>query len=338
MADAALARNDATDADQQARLVVRDNPGDLQAILVFARALLLENEPLPAAVMAQRASALDPTSAEPSLIMGEVALRMNNPAQALLQFERALAMRPDSEEGIDGLLRVYQQGRLSYSAIQKMERVAQEPPASSTLLEIAGRLYASHGWDTEAIRALKRTIEMDPKRVTAARTLAHLQAVTGDYTGATETAMKAGVDAQALLKAYDEENTGDWRRAAATYERAIREGDQTGVAANNLAWLYAEHNSQLDRALAMAETAVRNSPNDPAVLDTLGFVHLQRREYSDAVKLLETAVHLTALISEPHNSDLDQQIRKHLSQAYMCAGQTKAALKLAQNQGLSTVR
>jgi tetratricopeptide (TPR) repeat protein len=333
LAEADLERGDGESADEQVRVVVRDNPGDLQAILVFARALLQEDKVLPAAIMAQRASALDPTSPEPLLILGEAALKTNHAPQALMQFERALALRPDSDEAVEGLLRVYQSGRLSYAAIKKMELVAQQPPVSSTLLEVAGRLYAAHGWYTDAIRTLHTTLALDPKRVTAARALARIQAATGDLAGATESAAKAGIEAQPLLNAYREQNGGDWRKAAAIYERALLEGDQSGVAANNVAWLYAEHDAQLDRALLLAETAAHLSPNDPAVLDTLGFVHLRRREYSAAVQLLQAAARIsTELGVAPERADLNQQIRKHLSEAYMRSGQTAEALKLAQSR------
>lgn len=338
LAQDALARANGDEADEQARAVVRDNPGDLQAILVFARALLLEGKTVPAAIMAQRASALDPVSPEPSLILGQVALKVGNVPQALLNFERALSLQPDSEEAINGLLAVYQKGRLSYSAIQKMEVVAQQPPVSPTLLQIAGRLYAERGWYSDAIRALQRTVQLDPKCTSAARTLARLQAATGDFTGATDSAMKAGFDSRTLLTAYREQKSGDWKKAASTYERAVREGDQTGVAANNVAWLYAEHNAQLDHALQLAETAVHDAPTNPAMFDTLGFVRLQRREYSDAVKLLETATRLAAVGPASADQSLQDQIREHLKEAYMRAGQTKAALKLAQNRGPFSIR
>jgi tetratricopeptide (TPR) repeat protein len=333
LAEAALARGDGDNADEQARIVVRDNPGDLQGILVFARALLLEGKVLPAAIMAQRASSLDPVSPEPGLILGEVALKTGHAAQALMQFERALALHPDSDEAIDGMLHVYQSGRMSYAAIKKMERVAQQPPVSSTLLEIAGRLYAARGWYSDAIRTLRTCTAIDPQRVTAARALARLQAATGDLAGATNSAAKAGIDAQPLLNAYREQNSGDWKKAVAIYERALSEGDQSGVAANNVAWLYAEHGSQLDRALSLAETAAHASPNDPAVLDTLGFVHLRRREYSDAVKLLQAAARISEELGlAPERTELNQQIRKHLGEAYMCSGQTAEAMKLAQKR------
>ncbi|HVZ15682.1 MAG TPA: tetratricopeptide repeat protein, partial [Terriglobales bacterium] len=339
LAEDALARGDSESSDLQARLVVRHDPGNLRAILVFSRALLTEGKNAPAAIMAQRAAALDPTSPEPYLILAEVALKVNNPSQGLINFERALSMKPDCEEAIDGLLRVYRGTRLSYAGIHKMEKVAQQPPASSTLLEIVGRLYADRGLYADAIRALKRTVDLDPKHTTAARILAQLQANTGDYQAATQAAMKAGVDSQSLLTAYQEQNSGDWRKAAATYEHALRAGDDTGVAANNVAWLYAEHNEQLDRALSLAQAAVNTSPNNPAVLDTLGYVHLQRREYSDAVKLFETAARITQEApSLPEYRYIRQQVRKHLRDAYMLSGQTQAAQQIAQNRGPFALR
>jgi len=333
LAQDSLGHGEADDADQQARAVVREDPGNLQAVVLFARALLQEKKLAPAAIMAQRAAALDPASPEPALILGEVALRVNNPAQALLDFEKALAVDPDSQDAIDGLLHIYQLAHLSYAAIGNLEKVAQAPPASATLLEVAGLLYAQHGWYTEAIHALERAVQIDPKRLTAARALARLEASTGDDAAATQSAAKAGVDAHGLPAAYQQQNSGDWQHAAVAYEQVLREGDQSGVAANNLAWIYAEHNEQLDRALLLAEKAAQLSPDSPAVLDTLGFVHLQRREYTDAVKLLETAQRLTANVTPDTDKKLLQaQIRKHLSDAYLSAGQTEAALRLAQKR------
>jgi tetratricopeptide (TPR) repeat protein len=270
--------------------------------------------------------------------MGEVALKLDHVAEALVAFERALAMHPWSEDAIDGLLRVYRRSPVSYSALQKMEAVAQKSPASSTLLEIAGRLYADHGWYAEAIRALGEALAADPNRTTAARVLARLQLATGDFERASNVAVAASPLRQPLLNAYQADSTGDWQQAITDYERAVREGDQTGVAANNLAWLYAQHNAQLDRALSLAEAAVKLSPNDPLVLDTLGFVHLQRREYSSAVEVLETAARLSSIKNSPATPDAAQQIRKHLGDAYLRAGQTAAATQVSQNRNAPVLK
>jgi tetratricopeptide (TPR) repeat protein len=329
----ALAKGDGATADENVRVVVRDDPGNFNALIIFSKALLMQGEPSLAAAMAARAAALDPTSVEPTLLAGEISLKFDHIAEALLFFERAIAEHPDSEDAIRGLLQVYQRGSVSYSAVEKMENAAAKPPVSATLLEIAGRLYAAHGWYTEAIRALTKAVDVDPSRTTAARALAHLQLTTGDVAKASKLAEKSGASQEPLLRAYQAEAEGKWEQAAVEYERAVREGDPTGVAANNLAWLYAEHSTQLERALTLAQSAVKNTPSDPAVLDTMGFVYLQRREYSDAVKVLETAARLSARSNTADGREIASVVRRHLSEAYFRAGQTSAATQIAQNRG-----
>ncbi len=332
LAEDALQRGNGSEADDYARDVVRDDPGNFQALVVFARALLLETKPSSAAVMAQRAAALDPTSSEPMILMGEVALQTNHLPQAMLSFEKAVVTHPESDEAIDGLLRVYRRGPLSFAALEKMERVAQEAPVSSTLLEIAGRLYADHGWYKEAIRALTAAVQVDPSRTTATRMLARLKLQIGDFSQASQAAAHSGPVQEPLLRAYEADAAGNRQQAIAEYERAVRQGDQTGAAANNLAWLYAQQGSQLDRALGLAITAVKLSPNNASVLDTLGFVYLQRREFTTAVKVLETAARLASGSATPAKREVAMQIRKHLSDAYLSSGQTDAAIQIAQNR------
>ena len=333
LAEAALKAGNGPEADEHVRLVVRDDPGNFRALIVFAKSLLAQNKPTLATVMAQRAAALDPSSPEPPILLGEISLQLNQVANALMSFERAVVAHPDSEEAIEGLLRVYRRGAVSYSALEHMERVAENPPVSGTLLEITGRLYADHGWYSEAIRTLSRAVQVDPNRTTAAHILARLQLSTGNYVQASKTASHANSSQQPLLRAYQAAATGNSRQAVEEYERAVREGDQTGVAANNLAWIYAEQNTRLDRALTLAESAVKYAPQNPAVLDTLGFVYLQRREYTSAVKVLETAARISSLSQTADAREAATSIRKHLSDAYLRSGQTSAAAQIAQNRG-----
>ena len=59
------------------------------------------------------------------------------------------------------------------------------------------------------------------------------------------------------------------------------------------------------------------------MLDTVGVVHLRRREYSEAVRTLEAARELSNRTAQ--EPQLSQQIRRHLAEAYMKAGNTRAA-------------
>jgi Tfp pilus assembly protein PilF len=62
------------------------------------------------------------------------------------------------------------------------------------------------------------------------------------------------------------------------------------VAANNLAWIYAEEGEQLDRALEMAQTAKARLPEQAEVDDTLGWVYYQKGLFSLAMNSFRLAV------------------------------------------------
>ena len=108
------------------------------------------------------------------------------------------------------------------------------------------------------------------------------------------------------------------------YEAAVHGGDNSGVSANNLAWIYAQQGRELERALALARHARELAPEDPAVLDTLGVVHLARREYSRAVGVLELARTL-AQSQGQSGAVVLAEVKHHLSEAYLRAGQTERA-------------
>lgn len=333
MAEDALRCGDPQTADLQGRMAVRDEPGSIDALIVFAKSLVAQKQYGAAAVMAHRALALDPSALEPELLFGKIALQQDRIGDALLHFQKAVLLDPSSGDAINGLLQVYRKGRITRSMLRHMEQAAGQEPASATVMEITGRLYAQNGWHKDAKRCLARALQIDNRRSTAATALAQLQFAQGEISQATDSAAQAGGGSGELLMAYRAQQQNRTERAMADYERALRAGDQSEVAANNLAWLYAQQGIRLDRALVLATSASKDAPSNPAVLDTLGFVHLQRREYSEAVKVLETAA---LLAREGHagtdNGELTRQIHHHLALAYLRVGQTDAAQQIAQSR------
>jgi tetratricopeptide (TPR) repeat protein len=186
-------------------------------------------------------------------------------------------------------------------------------------MEIAGRLYARQGRYARAQHCLQQALAIDPQRRSAALVLAQIFAAREDWDAATRTAAQTGGEAAALFSAQKAQQKNDVAEAIAQYETALRRGDPDGVAANNLAWLYAQQGARLNRALALAEKARTLTPADPAVLDTVGVVHLRRREYTDAITVLQTAAALAGQAS-PNQPKLTTEIRKHLAEACLRAG------------------
>ncbi len=327
----ALDDHDAANAETYIVPVVQDEPANLEALNLFARALAAQKRYASAALIARRALAVDSTAAEPHLIMADVALQQHLLGEALVHFEQAVLLDPHSRPAIEGLTQVYRAGVITRPMLKNMEKVALSDPPSATVMEITGRLYAERGWYADAERCLQRALQLDPHRSTAARALAQTQAVTGRYDAAMQSAARAGGDSQALLQAFEAEERNDIANAIRSYEAALRRGENTGTAANNLAWILAQRGTDLERALSLAEKARSLNPANPAVLDTLGVVRLRRREYSMAVDLLESARRLaTAQPEAGAREHLLQEINHHLAEAYVRAGQPRQAAMLNQ--------
>ena len=47
-------------------------------------------------------------------------------------------------------------------------------------------------------------------------------------------------------------------------------------AANNVAWVLAEHGGNIDEALNWAQVAKEKMPQDPSIMDTLGWIYYKK--------------------------------------------------------------
>jgi len=109
---------------------------------------------------------------------------------------------------------------------------------------------------------------------------------------------------------------GDFRKAEESYIRVLDIAPNAGVAANNLAWLYADHLNDMDKALELARRAKVALPNVANVSDTLGWIYTKRRLDEMAVPLL-----LEAVKSEPKHAEYHY----HLAVALMHSGKKAEA-------------
>jgi tetratricopeptide (TPR) repeat protein len=107
--------------------------------------------------------------------------------------------------------------------------------------------------------------------------------------------------------------SGDTKGAAARFEQALRVDPDAAVAANNLAWIYAETDGNLDVALELAKTAQRRLPDSAEVNDTLGYIYYRKDIPSLAISTLKAVVE-----KDPRNA----MYQYHLGLAYSKAGDT----------------
>lgn len=115
------------------------------------------------------------------------------------------------------------------------------------------------------------------------------------------------------------EGRGDKGRAQELYREALSYDPGNPPALNNLAFLLADNFGQEQEALELALRAFRRQPNDPRIMDTLGYVMVKNKRAEDAVNLLEKASQMLPAVPA---------VKLHLALAKSELGQAAQAKEL----------
>src|SRR5262249_40510291 len=98
--------------------------------------------------------------------------------------------------------------------------------------------------------------------------------------------------------------------------RALEIDPRAGAAANNLAWVIAELEGNLDQALQLAQIAKAKYPAQPDINDTLGWIYYKKHATTQALSLL-----LQSIDQDPSNA----MYQFHLGMTYAQAGEDAKA-------------
>jgi len=107
------------------------------------------------------------------------------------------------------------------------------------------------------------------------------------------------------------ERAGRWPEAEADFEAALRLSPDQPYVLNYLGYTWIDRGENLERGKAMVERAVQLRPDDGYIVDSLGWAYYRLGDHANAVRHLERAVEL-----EP----LDPTINDHLGDAYWAVG------------------
>jgi tetratricopeptide (TPR) repeat protein len=270
----------------------------------------------------QAALELYPNAAASYANMAAVSLSENKVDEAIQYYDRALAIDKANFAALTGLINVYaKQNRLDQAHARVDEAIAVRP-ADPSLHYLKAQIYGYQRDVQNAEAELRKAIEIKPDYLAAYFALGALYINTQQQDRAIAEYRKV-IDRSQNATAYTmigmlEDSRKNFDAAAENYRKALEiDPNNSVIAANNLAWIYAEYGKgNLDEAVRLAQGVVGKFPEEAGFADTLGWVYYKKGLYAAAVEQLRKA---TA------KNETNPLYRYHLGLALVGAGDKEGA-------------
>jgi tetratricopeptide (TPR) repeat protein len=244
---------------------------------------------------------------------------------ALVYLQLALHLAPNHALALLSLGDLYESVKKPAMAIKVYERV----PASSPLhrnaqVQMATDMDASDRSE-DAIKILKAVIQDDPKDIEAIMALGNIERgrkkfadCVGTYGSAIDqlTGTENNTWVYYYFRGICEERSKQWDKAEADMKKALALKPEQPHVLNYLGYSWIDRGMNLDEAMKMIKRAVDQRPDDGYIVDSLGWAYYRIGNYQEAVKHLERAIDL-----KPE----DPTINDHLGDAYWRVGRTLEA-------------
>jgi len=215
------------------------------------------------------------------------------------------------------------QGKQFGNAKALIEKQLALSPDDPNVLLMSAQTYNALGDAFAMEKALKKTVEVDPQSLQAYAMLGRMYYQQGrldlarreleTYVNRAPNSVPANTMLGTIL-----ELQGNKDGAKARYGKALQIDPRAAVAANNLAWIDANANGNLDVALQLAQTAKSQLPSRHEVDDTLGWIYYKKGLSSMAVDALTNST-----LKAPDNPSYNY----HLALAYNQSGNKAEARK-----------
>jgi tetratricopeptide (TPR) repeat protein len=254
-------------------------------------------------------------------VSGQVMMAKSDGAGAIRDLDRALELNASNLEALRARLAVDLHFKKTQEGRSRLDRAIKQNPNNADLLLLAARFEQSAGDNAAAEKYLRTTLEKDASNLAAYTSLGQMyfqQRRLDEARHEFEEIVKRkpdSVPARTMVgMILDVQQKHE--ESKKIYEGIVTGGVRAPVAANNLAWIYANRGEQLDLALQLAQDAKQQMPDSAEVNDTLGWVYYKKDLRELAVKTLENSVG-----KDPKNV----MFQYHLGLAYAKAGQTMKA-------------
>jgi tetratricopeptide (TPR) repeat protein len=315
-------------AIEEGQRYLREKPDDVEAKILVAQGMAFLGQVEPALELLEAIPESD-RDASVYEALGKLHMRLDQTDVARTLLLRAYEEKPDDSDILMALTRIDLIGGQPDEARARLQAAVEANPENADLRVIQGIFYLRQHRGEDAEPAFRRAIALDPENFAAYNHLARYYGRTGRVAEMIETYERAlqTVPDDARLHyflglLYEVE--GQREKAIARYEAAIEHDPNLAQAKNNLAFLLAASDEDLDRALDLAQEAKARMPDSPHAADTLGWVLYRRGIPSAAISYLTEA----EAGFDPTSKAIGE-VRYHLAMVYEAAGDPQNARSAA---------
>jgi tetratricopeptide (TPR) repeat protein len=238
----------------------------------------------------------------------------------LVYLQLALYLEPRHPLALLSLADLYEAIKKPALALKVYERVPESSALHrNALIQMAADLDALHRPD-EARKQLEKVIAQHPKDREALMALGNVLRGHKDfaecadaYSRAIATVKDPQKDDWAMFyfRGICYERSHQWPKAEADLEEALKLNPDQPHVLNYLGYSWIDQGKHLDEGMAMIKKAVQQRPDDGYIVDSLGWAYYKLGNYEEAVKQLQHAIEL-----KPE----DPTINDHLGDAYWRVG------------------
>ncbi len=319
-----LARRSNAEAMVQLQKFVEANPKATEARMNLARLYATEQR-LPEARREFERLATDfPENAELALAIGLLSLQLGDFDTADRQLRKLLDGKPKDPDTLRYYLGRSAEGRKQFADAVKWYRAVESGPQRIPAQLAEASVLARQGRTKEAREVLRQIVPASlDQRVQLILTEAQVLRDAKDFQGAFELlgeALAKTPDTADLL--YDQalvaERLGKFDIAEKNLARVIEIRPDHAHAHNALGYTLADRNVRLDEALKLIETALKLAPEDPYIMDSMGWVFFRMGDSQKALEFLQRAYKLKR----------DAEIAAHLGEVLWSRGQLDEARRV----------
>ena len=331
-----------------------ENPDAIAPVVKLGHHYLATKQEKKALTLARKFQAANPTNAELLDLLGQAQLASDDAQGALDSYSKLVNVVPRSAMAQMRLASAHAKLKNDSAAAEALKRAVALEPGMIKARVLQVELAMRRGRNEEALALAREVQAADPKSPIGFLLEADLQQAQKNPEKALAAYDKAlalnksgtilirsaallkgmgkAKEAQARVAAFARANPDDvlvqmylaeshlaaeeYKPAATILENLVKRNPNNGAALNNLAWAYSQQKDP--RALATAEQAYKVAADSPAIMDTLGWMLVEKGDTGRGLPLLQKAV--AAAPGSP-------EIRYHLAVGLHKSGDKNGARK-----------